>query len=46
MEPLDDAHYLNPPDILWCPAHDYPRPCPECRAEAEEWRGEWKRETR
>lgn len=47
MEPLDDSRYLEPPsDVLWCETHDYPRPCPECRAEAQEWRGEHERETR
>jgi len=47
VEPLDDSHYLEPPnDPPWCEAHDQKRPCPDCKAEYEEWQGEQKRETR
>ena len=47
MEPLDDSKYLEPPsDVEWCEEHEKPRPCPECRAEMQEWEGGMKRETR
>ena len=47
MESVDDSHYLQPPsEPDRCEAHDYASPCPECKAEYEEWQGEQKRETR
>lgn len=46
VEPLDDSHYLEPPDERWCDRHEHTLPCPTCRAEYQEWQGEMKRETR
>lgn len=39
MEPLDDSHYLEPPDDddeRWCPTHDCERPCAACRYEEKD----------
>ena len=35
MEPLDDRHYLEPPDDdeRWCAEHDKKIPCEACKAE-------------
>ena len=34
MEPLDDRHYLEPPDEpRWCELHECKIPCPYCYAE-------------
>ena len=46
MEPLDDRHYLEPPDDPWCDRHNVRLPCAECKAEAQEWLGEHMRETK
>lgn len=34
MEPLDDSHYLEPPDDedeQWCQDHDCQQPCAACK---------------
>jgi len=47
MESIDDSHYLEPPvEREWCAWHEHRRPCPDCKADAEEWHGEQRRETR
>lgn len=39
MEPLDDSHYLDPPDeddAHWCQDHECKQPCQACRYEEED----------